>query len=109
MTHTPVDKNGVITLLILFNRMIFKILRLKVKDKQALGLLADAMRINKQILSLIKGNKISLEFVRQTYIVLVAFVRDVVSKWLLRYYLTPLLAFNIYALRWTINQSRSNS
>ena len=92
MKHKPEDKNRVIALLILFNRMISKILRLKVKDKQTLGLLADAMQINKQILSLTKGNKISLEFVRQTYVILVSFVKDVVSKWLLRYNLTPLMA-----------------
>lgn len=87
-------KDKVIDLLISFNRLTFKVLRLKVKDKQALGLLAEAIQINKQILSLFKDDKISLEFVRQTFSLILFFVKEVVSKWL-RYNLTPLLAMKI--------------
>ena len=87
-------KDRVIVLLISFNRMASKVLRLKVKDKQALGLLAEALQIDKQILSLAKDNKISLEFVRQTFSIISIFVKEVVSKWL-RYNLTPLLAIKI--------------
>lgn len=100
-------KDRVITLLINFNRLTSKVLRLKVKDKQALGLLAEALQINKQILSLAKDNKISLEFVRQTFSLISIFVKEVVSKWL-RYNLTPLLAMKYiikrYAYNWTIDQ-----
>lgn len=84
-------KDGVIALLTNFNRLTSKILRLKVKDEQALGLLAEALQINKQILSLAKDNKISLEFVKQTFSLMLVFVKEIVSKWL-RYNLTPLLA-----------------
>jgi len=87
-------KDRVIALLIIFNRLISKVLRLKVKDKQALGLLAEALQINKQILSLIKDNKISLEFVRQTFSLISVLMKEIVSKWL-RYHLTPLLAMKI--------------
>ena len=85
-------KDRVVALLISFNRLISKILKLKVKDKQALGLLAEALQINKQMLLLAKDNKISLEFVRQTFSVISVFVKEIVSKWLSRYYLTPLMA-----------------
>ena len=85
-------KDRVIALLITFNRMTHKVLRLKIKDKQALGLLAEAMQINKQILSLIKDNKISLEFVRQIFAIISVFVKEIVSKWLFRYNLTPAMA-----------------
>lgn len=84
-------KDRVIALLTNFNRLTSKILRLKVKDEQALGLLAEALQINKQILSLAKDNKISLEFVKQTFYLILIFVKEIVSKWL-RYNLTPLLA-----------------
>lgn len=100
-------KDRVITLLISFNRLTSKVLRLEIKDKQALGLLAEALQINKQILSLAKDNKISLEFVRQTFSLISIFVKEVVSKWL-RYNLTPLLAMKYiikrYAYNWTIDQ-----
>jgi len=98
----------VITLLINFNRLASKALRLKVKNRQALGLLAETLQINKQILSLAKDNRISLEFVRQIFSLMSAFMKEIVSKWL-RYYLMPLLAIeNIiikknYAYNWTIN------
>lgn len=85
-------KDKVVVLLISFNRLISKILRLKVKDEQALGLLAEALQINRQMLSSIKDNKISLEFVRQTFLIISVFVKEIVSKWLSRYYLTPLMA-----------------
>ncbi len=84
-------KNRVITLLISFNRLNSRILRLKIEDKQALGLLAEALQINKQILSLVKDNKISLEFVKQVFYLISIFIKEIVSKWL-RYNLTPLLA-----------------
>lgn len=84
-------KNRVIILLISFNRLTSKVLRLKVKDKQALGLLAEALQINKQILSLVKDSKISLEFVKQIFFLVSVFIKEIVSKWL-RYNLTPLLA-----------------
>jgi len=77
-------EDRVIALLITFNRMTQKVLRLKIKDRQALGLLAEAMQINKQMLSLIKDNKISLEFVRQIFAVISVFVKEIVSKWLFR-------------------------
>lgn len=86
------NTNKVIALLISFNRMTYKVLRLKIKDRQALGLLAEAIRINKQMLSLVKENKLSLEFVRQVFVVIVSFVKEIVSKWLFRYYLTPEMA-----------------
>lgn len=85
-------KDRVIALLITFNRMTHKALRLKIKDKQALGLLAEAMQINKQILSLYKDSKISLEFVRQIFSVISVFVKEIVSKWLFRYHLKPAMA-----------------
>lgn len=85
-------KDRVIALLITFNRMTHKVLGLKIKDKQALGLLAEAMQINKQMLSLIKDNKISLEFVRQIFAIISVFVKEIVSKWLFRYNLTPAMA-----------------
>lgn len=85
-------KDRVIALLITFNRMTHKVLRLKIEDKQALGLLAEAMQINKQMLSLIKDNKISLEFVRQIFAIISVFVKEIVSKWLFRYNLTPAMA-----------------
>ena len=85
-------KDRVIALLITFNRMTHKVLRLKIKDKQALGLLTEAMQINKQMLSLIKDNKISLEFVRQIFAIISVFVKEIVSKWLFRYNLTPAMA-----------------
>lgn len=88
-------KDRVIALLITFNRMTHKVLRLKIKDKQALGLLAEAMQINKQMLSLIKDNKISLEFVRQIFAIISVFVKEIVSKWLFRYNLTPAMAWKI--------------
>jgi len=50
------------------------------------------MQINKQMLSLYKDSKISLEFVRQTFAVISVFVKEIVSKWLFRYYLTPAMA-----------------
>ncbi|RJQ34603.1 hypothetical protein C4566_01885 [Candidatus Parcubacteria bacterium] len=75
-------KDRVIALLINFNHLTSKILRLKVKDQQALGLLADALRINKQMLSLYKDNKIGLEFVRQTFSLILIFMKEMVSKWL---------------------------
>ena len=84
-------KDRVITLLTNFNRLTSKVLRLKIKDEQALGLLAEALQINKQILSLAKDNKISLEFVKQVFYLISIFIREIVSKWL-RYNLTPLLA-----------------
>ena len=77
-------EDRVIALLITFNRMTQKVLRLKIKDRQALGLLAEAMQINKQMLSLIKDNKISLGFVRQIFAVISVFVKEIVSKWLFR-------------------------
>lgn len=86
------NKKNVIDLLIDFNRMTNKVLRLKIKDRQALGLLAEAMQINKKMLSLVEDNKISLEFVRQVFDVLSIFVKEVFSKWLFRYYLTPAMA-----------------
>jgi hypothetical protein len=94
MKHNNSDnkKDRVITLLINFNRMTHRVLRLKIKDGQALGLLAEAMQINKQMLSLFKDNRISLEFVRQIFSVISVFVKEVVSKWLSRYYLTPAMA-----------------
>ena len=88
-------KDRVIALLITFNRMTHKVLRLKIKDKQALGLLAEAMQINKQMLSLIKDNKISLEFVRQIFAIISVFVKEIVSKWLFRYNLTPAMVWKI--------------
>ena len=84
-------KNRVITLLIIFNSLVSKILKMKIEDKQALGLLADALQINKQILSLSKDNKIGLEFVRQIFYLISIFVKEIISKWLSRYNLIPLL------------------
>jgi len=84
------SKNEVIKLLISFNKLTSKVMKLKIKDKQALGLLAEAMQINKQMLSLLKDNKISLEFVRQTFAVISGILKEIVSKWLFRYPLTPL-------------------
>ncbi len=89
-----IKKDRVITLLINFNRLMSKILRLKIEDKQALGLLAEALQINKQILSLLKDDRISLEFVRQAFSLVLIFVKEMVSKWL-RYNLAPLLAMKI--------------
>ena len=89
------QKERVITLLTNFNRLTLKVMKLKVKDRQALGLLAEAMQINKQMLSLAKDNKISLEFVRQTFSVIAAVVKETVSKWLFRYNLTPLMALKL--------------
>jgi len=86
------NKNKVIVLLIAFNQMTNNVLRLKIKDRQALGLLAEAMQINKKILSLVKDDKISLEFVRQIFTVLSVFVKEILGKWLFRYYLTPAMA-----------------
>lgn len=86
------NKDRVITLLITMNQMTRKVLRLKIKDRQALGLLAEAMQINKQMLSLIKDNKISLEYVRQIFAIISFFVKEIVSKWLFRYNLTPVMA-----------------
>ncbi|MCK9438528.1 hypothetical protein M0Q39_00405 [Patescibacteria group bacterium] len=85
-------QDKVIALLITFNQITKQVLRLKIKDKQALGLLADAMQINKQLLSLIKNNKTSLEFVRQTFTIISIILKEVVSKWLFRYNLTPVMA-----------------
>lgn len=84
------SKKEVINLLISFNKLTSKAMKLKTKDKQALGLLAEALQINKQILSLLKDNKISLEFVRQTFFVILGILKEIVSKWLFRYLLTPL-------------------
>ena len=86
-------KERVIALLIYFNRLILRITRLKLRDRQALGLLAEAMQINKQMLSLLKEDKISLLFVRQTFSVILQILIDIVSKWLFRYNLKPILAF----------------
>ena len=86
------SKNEVIKLLISFNKLTSRVMKLKIKDKQALGLLAEAMQINKQMLSLIKDNKISLEFVRQIFAIISVFVKEIVSKWLFRYNLTPAMA-----------------
>ena len=88
-------KDRVITLLTSFNRLTLKVMKLKVKDRQALGLLAEAMQINKQMLSLAKDNKISFEFVRQTFSVIAAVVKETISKWLFRYNLTPLMALKL--------------
>ena len=88
-------KDRVITLLTNFNRLALKAMKLKVKDRQALGLLAEAIQINKQMLSLAKDNKISLEFVRQTFSVIAAVAKETVSKWLFRYNLTPLMALKL--------------
>lgn len=85
-------KDVVIALLITFNQMTHKVLRLKIKNKQALGLLAEAMQINKQMLSLVKDNKISLEFVKQIFAIISVFAKEIVSKWLFRYNLTPVMA-----------------
>lgn len=84
------SKNEVIKLLISFNKLTSRVMKLKIKNKQALGLLAEAMQINKQMLSLFKDNKISLEFVRQTFAVISVILKEIVSKWLFRYLLTPL-------------------
>src|SRR4030042_4243639 len=97
------QKNRVINLLITFNCMTLKVLRLKTTDKQALGLLAEALEINKQMLSLMKDNKISLEFIKQIFSVIVIFVKEIVSKWL-RYYLAPFFSAFLnknYAYNWT--------
>lgn len=107
MKNSNTNKSSVIALLTNFNRLVSKILRLKVKDTQALGLLAEALQINKQILSLSKSNKISLEFVKQTFSLISMLVKDIVSKWL-RYKLTPISAikyiYKNYAYNWTINK-----
>lgn len=86
------SKDRVITLLISFNRLVHRIMKLKVKDKQALGLLADALQINKQMLTLMRKEKISFEFVRQTFSLIIEVAKETVSKWLFRYNLTPLTA-----------------
>lgn len=88
-------KDRVITLLTNFNRLALKVMKLKVKDRQALGLLAEAIQINKQMLFLAKDNKISLEFVRQTFSVIATVAKETVSKWLFRYNLTPLIALKL--------------
>lgn len=85
-------KDRVIALLITFNQMTQKVLRLKTKNRQALGLLAEAMQINKQMLSLVKDNKISLEFVRQIFAVISVLAKEIISKWLFRYNLAPVMA-----------------
>lgn len=89
------NSKRVITLLIQFNELLLKITKLKTKNQQALGLLAEALQINKQMLSFLRDNKISVDFVRQTGIVVISFIKEVVSKWLFRYQLTPLLAIEI--------------
>ena len=89
------QKERVITLLTNFNRLALKVMKLKIKDRQALGLLTDAVQINKQILSLFKDKKISLEFVKQTFSVIAIVMKEAVSKWLFRYNLTPLLALKV--------------
>jgi len=90
--HGSSKKDRIVVLLTAFNRMTSKVLRLKIKDTQALGLLAEAMQINKQMLSLFKDDKISLEFVRQMFTIISVFVKEIVSKWLFRYYLSPSMA-----------------
>lgn len=84
------NNKRVIALLVNFNELLLKITKLKLKNRQALGLLADALQINKQMLSLLRNNKTNIDFVKQIIVVIISFVRDTVSKWLFRYKLTPL-------------------
>lgn len=84
------SKNEVVNLLISFNKLTASVVKLKIKDKQALGLLTEAVQINKQILSLLGDNKISLEFARQTFSVISGILKEIVSKWLFRYQIITL-------------------
>lgn len=86
------SKKEVINLLISFNKITVKVMKLKLRNKQALGLLTEAVQINKQMLSLIRDDKISLEFVRQTFSVISGILKEIVSKGLFRY---KLIALNI--------------
>jgi hypothetical protein len=78
------SKNEVVNLLISFNKLTASVVKLKIKNKQALGLLTEAVQINKQMLSLLRDNKISLEFARQTFSVISEILKEIVSKWLFR-------------------------
>lgn len=83
-------KNEVVNLLISFNKLTDLVIKLKIKDKQALGLLTEAVQINKQILSLLRDDKISMEFARQTFSVISGILKEIVSKWLFRYQIITL-------------------
>lgn len=89
----------VITLLIQLNELLIKITKLKIKNRQALGLLAETLQINKQMLFLLKSHKINPGFVKEIVVIIIAFVKDVISKWLFRYKLTPLKAIEINNLK----------
>lgn len=85
MKQTNYSNKRVITLLIQFNGLLFKITKLKLKNRQALGLLAEALQINRQILFLLRNRRIGVDFVKQIAVVLISFVKEAVSKWLFRY------------------------
>ncbi|MCG2719877.1 MAG: hypothetical protein L6266_04060 [Nanoarchaeota archaeon] len=89
------NKQRVMTLLINFNKLLLKITKLKIKNRQALGLLAEALKINNQILSLLKESKVSVNFVKETTVVVISIIKEIISKWLFRYKLMPLLAIGI--------------
>lgn len=79
------SKKEVVNLLISFNKLTASVVKLRIKDRQALGLLTEAVQINKQMLSLLRDNKISMEFARQTFSVISGILKEIVSKWLFRY------------------------
>lgn len=92
MAH--ITKTRVISLLIKLNRLIAKINKLKIK-KGAPDLLADALAINEGLLTLLRDGKTDLGFVKEVFLIVLAFVKDVVSKWLFRCKSTPLSAIII--------------
>lgn len=104
---TKLERKKVINLLSDFNKIILRIMKMKLDNTQALGLLTNAMQINKELVEILKTKKrVDMQFVRQTISIIATFVNEIVSKWLFRYLLSPL--WQKYVEYWTINKTNQD-
>jgi hypothetical protein len=94
MAHKNTKKE-VIALLSDFNESAYQLIRTKSMDKQTLGLLAKAIRINRRMVKLLNQDKLGIEFVRQGIPLTLFMIKELFSKWLSRYQLTPSMAQNV--------------
>lgn len=87
MNNKAKKRKKIIVLISKFNRLTLKITRLKIEDKQALGLLTEAMQINSQMLSLLASDdsRIDWGFVRQVILWILMVAKEEIGKWLSRY------------------------
>jgi len=86
--------NRVVSLLVKLNNLLTKIMKFKANSRVP-GLLADALAINRELLKLIETENVNMGFVKEVFIIILTFVKDVIGKWLSRCKLTPLMAISI--------------